>query len=51
MDQEVRDTDYGTDTQDVESHAVSVRFDPQTGLRMKRLAKIAAIVLGVAHTR
>jgi RND family efflux transporter MFP subunit len=48
MDQEVRDTDYGTDTADVESHAVSVRFDPRTGARMKRLAKIAAIVLGVA---
>jgi RND family efflux transporter MFP subunit len=48
MDQEVRETDYGTDTQDVESHAVSARFDPRTGERMKRLAKIAAIVLGVA---
>ena len=48
MDQEVRDTDYGTDTQDVDSHAVSARFDPDTGERMKRLAKIAAIVLGIA---
>jgi RND family efflux transporter MFP subunit len=47
MDQEVRDTDYGTDTQAVESHAVSARFDPDTGERLKRLAKIAAIVLGV----
>ena len=34
MDQGVRDTDYGTDTQDVESHAVSARFDPQTGERL-----------------
>jgi len=48
MDQEVRDTDYGTDTQDVESHAVSARFDPHTGERLKRGAIIAAIVLGVA---
>ena len=36
MDQEVRETDYGTDTQDVESHAVSARFDPHTGERLKR---------------
>ncbi|HEX8808691.1 MAG TPA: hypothetical protein VF760_06820, partial [Xanthobacteraceae bacterium] len=48
MDQEVRDTDYGTDTQEVESHAVSARFDPQTGAGVKRWAIIAAIVLGVA---
>jgi len=48
MDDEVRETDYGTDTQDVESHAVSARFDPQTGERLKRWAMIAAIVLGVA---
>src|SRR5215469_3522852 len=48
MDQEVRETDYGTDTQDVESHAVSARFDPHTGERLKRGAIIAAIVLGVA---
>jgi RND family efflux transporter MFP subunit len=48
MDQEVRDSDYGTDTQDVESHAVSARFDPHTGERLKRGATIAAIVLGVA---
>jgi RND family efflux transporter MFP subunit len=48
MDQEVRDTDYGSDTQDVESHAVSARFDPHTGERLKRLAIIAAVVLGVA---
>ena len=48
MDQEVRDTDYGSDTQDVESHAVSARFDPQTGERLKRGAIIAVSVLGVA---
>jgi len=48
MDQEVRETDYGTDTQDVDSHAVSARFDPHTGERLKRGAIIAAIVLGVA---
>ena len=48
MDQEVRETDYGNDTQDVESHAVSARFDPHTGARLKRWAMIAAIVLGAA---
>jgi len=48
MDEEVRDTDYGTDTQDVDSHAVSARFDPHTGERLKRVSVIAAIVLGVA---
>lgn len=48
MDPEVRDTDYGTDTQDVESHAVSARFDPHTGERLKRWAVIAASALGVA---
>jgi RND family efflux transporter MFP subunit len=48
MDQEVLDTDYGTDTQEVESHAVSARFEPETGAGVKRWAIIAAIVLGVA---
>jgi RND family efflux transporter MFP subunit len=48
IDQEVRDTDYGTDTQEVESHAVSAAFDPRTGERLKRVSVIAAIVLGVA---
>src|SRR5215472_9812979 len=48
MDDEVRETDYGTDTQEVESHAVSARFHPQTGERLKRWAMIAATVLGVA---
>jgi RND family efflux transporter MFP subunit len=48
MDEEVRHTDYGDDTQDVESHAASARFDAQTGERLKRAAKIVAIVFGVA---
>jgi RND family efflux transporter MFP subunit len=48
MDEEVRHTDYGTDTQEVESHAVSARFDPNTGERLKRWAMIAAAVLGAA---
>ena len=48
VDQEVRETDYGTDTQEVESHAVSARFDPDTGERLKRAAIIAAVVLGIA---
>ena len=48
MDEEVRHTDYGTDTQEVESHAVSARFDPRTAERLRRWAIIAAGVLGVA---
>jgi len=48
MDQEVRRTDYGKDTQEIESHAVSARFDANTGERLKRAAIITAIVLGVA---
>ncbi len=48
MDDEVRHTDYGDDTQAVESHAASPRFDPHTGERLKRAAKIVAIVFAVA---
>src|SRR5579872_5349865 len=46
MDQQVRE--YGEDTQAAESHAVSAQFDPATGERLKRAAKIAVIVLAVA---
>jgi RND family efflux transporter MFP subunit len=48
MDDEVRRTDYGSDTQSVESHAASARFDPHTGERLKRAAKIVALVFLVA---
>jgi RND family efflux transporter MFP subunit len=48
MDDEVRHTDYGDDTQAVESHAASMRFDPHTGERLKRWAKVVAIVFGIA---
>ncbi len=48
MDDEVRQTDYGTDTQTVESRAASARFDPRTGERLKRGAKIVAIVFAIA---
>ncbi len=48
MDDEVRQTDYGTDTQAVESHSASARFDPQTGARLKRGAKIVAGVFAIA---
>lgn len=48
MDEEARRTDYGDDTQEAQSHAVSARFDPDTGQRLKRAALIAAGVLGVA---
>jgi len=48
MDQQVRQTDYGKDTQEVESHSVSAQFDPGTGARLQRAVIIATIVLGVA---
>jgi RND family efflux transporter MFP subunit len=48
MDEQVRHTDYGDDTQAVESHAAPARFDPQTGERLKRLAVIVAVVFGAA---
>jgi RND family efflux transporter MFP subunit len=48
MDQQVRQTEVGKDTQAAESHAVSVQFDPATGERLKRAAIIAVIVLGIA---
>ena len=48
MDEQVRQTDYGDDTQAVESHAASARFEPDTGERLKRAAKIVAIAFGVA---
>jgi RND family efflux transporter MFP subunit len=48
MDEEVRHTDYGDDTQAVESQAASTRFDARTGERLKRMALIVAIVFGVA---
>jgi len=48
MDDEVRRTDYGDDTQAVESHAASARFDPRTGERLKRAAVIIAVVFGIA---
>ncbi|MBV9315941.1 MAG: biotin/lipoyl-binding protein, partial [Gammaproteobacteria bacterium] len=48
IDDEVRQTAYGTDTQNVESHAASARFDPHTGARLKRAAKIVAIVFAIA---
>jgi len=48
MDQPVRQTDVGADTQEAASHAVSVQFDPGTSERLKRAGIIAAIVLGVA---
>jgi RND family efflux transporter MFP subunit len=48
MDEEVRHTDYGDDTQAVESHAASARFDPLTGERLKRAAIIVAVVFAIA---
>jgi RND family efflux transporter MFP subunit len=48
MDDQVRDTENGAQTQTVESHAVSARFDPHTGERLKRGARIVVIVLVAA---
>jgi RND family efflux transporter MFP subunit len=48
MDQQVRQTDVGADTQAAESQAVSAQFDPRTGARLQRAARIAVVVLGVA---
>ncbi|HEV8019495.1 MAG TPA: efflux RND transporter periplasmic adaptor subunit [Steroidobacteraceae bacterium] len=48
MDDQVRDTENGAQTQAVESHAVSARFDPHTGERLKRGARIVVIVLVAA---
>ena len=45
--EDVKETDYGSDVADVESHAVGTHFDPHTGKRLKRPVRIALIVLGV----
>ena len=42
MDDEVRHTDYGDDTQAVESHAASARFDPA---RRRRVGLELSLVL------
>jgi RND family efflux transporter MFP subunit len=46
-DDEVRATDYAAQITASESHAVSARFDPDTGARLKKGALIGAAVLGV----
>jgi RND family efflux transporter MFP subunit len=48
MDEEVRRTDYGDDTQAVESHAASAGFHPHTGERLKRAATIIAAAFAIA---
>jgi RND family efflux transporter MFP subunit len=45
-DDEVRETDYAAEITASESHAVSARFDADTGARLKRGAIICAAVLG-----
>jgi len=47
-DDEVRETDYAAEITASESHAVSGRFDPDTGARLKRGAIICAALLGLA---
>ena len=47
-DDEVRETDYAAEIASTESHAVSARFDPDTGARLKRGAVIFAALLGLA---
>ena len=44
----IRSTDFAADVSASEAHAVSTRFDPATGERLKRAAIIAAVVLAVA---
>lgn len=46
-DGDVRETPYASDVAATESHAVSTGFAPQTGARLKRMASVIAIVLGV----
>ena len=48
MDEEVRHTDYGDDVEATELRAASARFDPRTGERLKRAARIVAIVFACA---
>jgi RND family efflux transporter MFP subunit len=48
MDERVRHTEEREGTHVAESHDVSAQFDPHTGERLKRVAKIAVIVLAVA---
>ncbi|HEX4389294.1 MAG TPA: efflux RND transporter periplasmic adaptor subunit [Steroidobacteraceae bacterium] len=45
--EDVKESDYGTDVAQVDSHAVGTHFDPHTGARLKRPVRIALIVLGV----
>ena len=47
-DDEVRETDYAAEITASESHAVSARFDPDTGARLRRGAIIGAALLGLA---
>jgi RND family efflux transporter MFP subunit len=47
-DDEVRETDYAAEITASESQAVSARFDPDTGARLKRGAIIGAALLGLA---
>lgn len=45
---EVRETDYAADVVSTETHAASAGFTPETGERVKRAARIFAVVLAVA---
>jgi RND family efflux transporter MFP subunit len=47
-DDDVRETEYAEEITSSESHAVSARFDPDTGARLKKAALICAAVLGLA---
>jgi RND family efflux transporter MFP subunit len=44
---EARRTDYGDDVSEIESHAVSTRYDPDTGRKLKKAVLIFAVVLAV----
>jgi len=45
-EEDIRPTDYAEDVAHVESEAAPARFAPDTGARLKKLALIAAAVLG-----
>ncbi len=47
MDDQTRPSDYGADVSATESQAVATAYDPDTGERLKRTARIVLIVLVV----
>ena len=48
IENDTRETDYGEDVAQCGSQAVSTEFDPSTGRRLRKLAVIVAVILGIA---